>query len=185
MTRKDTEPQDSTESLIAESYILRLGLDLSDDLNPRLMPADSDFISGALKAICAAPKDTVVRFRGRDHIFIWPHEMKPTQGTQILSTADGVLDRSVSAQIVLAPQTQPNQHIRVAYRLKKNPRWEAGEPAYLLECEGNPTTIFAGNNVVPITTEDRKTGAVEPLPSSSRRSMLRVRLRMATDGRCA
>jgi hypothetical protein len=171
---KHAQLEKNAESLIAESYLLRLDLDPSEILDPRLMPTDSDSICGALKAICAAPRDTVIRFRGRDHIFIWPHDMKPKQGTQIFSAADGVLDRSVHAQIVIAPQDKPTQHIRVTYRLYKNTMWEAGKAAYFLECQGNPTTIFAGNNVVPITTEDRKTGAIEPLPSSSRRSMLMV-----------
>jgi len=174
MTPKVRRPRENAESLIAESHILRLDLDphFERDL-PQLLSAAQHWC-GALVSICHAPKDTVIRFHGRDHIFIWPLDVKPKQGTQILSQGEGDDDYSIFAQIVLAPKDKPNQFIRVAYRIYRNALWKDGAPLYFLECSGNPTTVLAGNNVLPITMTNRKTGAIEPIPSSAWRPMLTV-----------
>jgi hypothetical protein len=187
-TPKAHQPRRNTESLIAESYLLRLDLDPYSERNfPPLLSAAQHW-RDALVAICHAPKDTVIRFHGRDHIFIWPLDMKlaqngetetvgaryAKQGTQIVSRAEEEDDYSISAQIILAPEDEPDQFIRVTYRIYRNLLWEDGAPLYFLECSGNPTTVLAGNNVLPITTRDRKTGADEPIPSSAWRPMLTV-----------
>jgi predicted house-cleaning noncanonical NTP pyrophosphatase (MazG superfamily) len=95
------------------------------------------------------------------------------QGTQIVSRGEEEDDYSISAQIILAPEDERDQFIRVNYRIYRNLLWEDGAPLYFLECSGNPTTVLAGNNVLPITTRLR-TGADEPLPSSSKQTMLTV-----------
>ena len=174
MPAKATITQDPTESLIAESHILRLDLDVQNECKLQPLLSAAEHWHDALIAICDAPKDTVIRFHGRDHIFIWPPKMRLKHGTQILSWGTGDDDYSLFAQIVLAPKDKQNQWIRVTYRLYRNAVEKDGAPMYFLECSGNPTTVLAGNNVLPVTTADRKTGAIESLPSSSRLTMLTV-----------
>jgi hypothetical protein len=69
-TPKARLPRKNAESLIAESYLLRLDLDPYSERNfPPLLSAAQHW-RDALVAICHAPKDAVIRFHGRDHIFI-------------------------------------------------------------------------------------------------------------------
>lgn len=170
---KKAAPPKLTESLIAESILVRLGLDRLEAGEVLPLPSQADSIYRTLTAICTIAKNTVITFRGCEYIFIWPHEMKPKQGTQILSSGDEKYGSSIYAQIVLAPKDTRKraQHIRVSYRLYLNGMWKDGEPLYILEGQGNPTTVLAGNNVLPVTTADPKTGLDEPLPSSSREAM--------------
>jgi hypothetical protein len=167
-----------TESMIAESMLIRIGLD-QPMFGARPEPPEAPLVRESLIAICSAPTETEIEFYGRKHCFIWPTEMKRSQGTQILSRSDDPTDLSIKIQMTLAPKDQPAQHIRVTYRLFKNncceeddPEYrKEGDPRYFLECEGNPTTVLAGNNVFPVTTVDQETGEAEKLPSSSRASM--------------
>ncbi len=46
-----------------------------------------------------------------------------------------------------------------------------GDPTFFLECEGNPTTLMTGNNVLPVTSRNPKTKALEPYPSSAHNVM--------------
>src|SRR5271165_5200006 len=170
-------PTKNTESLIAETLSIRLGLRGS---NLRLIAnrpfetqevesvaTEADNIEGALQAICDTPANTVISFCGRDHSIVRPHAANPGQGTQLLARPGS----RCAAQIVLAPVDEPAQQIAVRYALIKNTNREEGEPEYFFEAPGNPTTILTGNNVLPATVANPENGVIPKFPSSTPRVM--------------
>ena len=78
-----------------------------------------------------------------------------------------------AAQIVLAPddEEKQNQHIFTKFAVVPNGKPAPGKPPFFLECEGNPTTLMTGNNVLPVTSRNPKTKAVERYPSSAHNVM--------------
>jgi hypothetical protein len=169
-----------TERLIAEPLSLRLGIDrpgtpavtgakniAAPNLKSALLPPETQRIVNALYAICAAPPGTIVMWYGRPHTFVPPHYANPDKGTQLI----GRPGAERAAQIVLAPVDQPAQHLYAKFAVIRNGKAKPGDPPFFLECEGNPTTLIAGNNVLPVTSRDGKSQKLEPFPSSAHRMM--------------
>jgi hypothetical protein len=125
-------------------------------------------IADALQAICAVPPDTVVMWGGRQHKFIPQNFANAGKGTQLI----GRPGSERAAQIVIAPVDQPEQHIFTKFAVVPNGKWAPGKPRFFLECEGNPTTLLTGNNILPVTTWNPLTEAFEPHPSSAPRVMI-------------
>jgi hypothetical protein len=172
-----------TERLIAEPLSLRLGLDRPVTsavpaakniaaFNPRsaLLPPETKRIVDAIHAICAAPPGTIVMWCGRPHTFVPQHYANPTKGTQLIGRAGA----ERAAQIVLAPVAQPAQHIYAKFAVIRNGKAKPGDPPFFLECEGNPTTLIAGNNLLPVTSRDATSQKLEPFPSSAPRMMTKL-----------
>ncbi len=132
----------------------------------------------AIHAICDAPEDTIVLYRGRAHTIVKQHPANPDQGTQLLAHPGAL----VAAQIVLAPNDEPSQYIVVKYSVVHNLRHKDEEalqdaeppPLYFLEGAGNPTTNLAYNNLLPVTVPDPQSGATPQFPSSSLDVMLQM-----------
>ena len=105
----------------------------------------------------------------RPHKFVRPHHANPTKGTQLI----GRPGAERAAQIVLAPddEEKQNQHIFTKFAVVPNGKPAPGKPPFFLECEGNPTTLMTGNNVLPVTSRNPKTKAVERYPSSAHKVM--------------
>ena len=106
---------------------------------------------------------------GRPHKFVPPHHANPAKGTQLIGRAGA----ERAAQIVLAPVDQEKLNAAHLHQICRFPNGKAapGEPPFFLECEGNPTTLIAGNNVLPVTFRDPNSQAVERFPSSAPRMM--------------
>ena len=163
------------ETLIAETLVLRLGIDPAAPNDPAPSKAQAYDLKKAISAICEAPDGTIVFYRGTAHTIVKQHPANPDQGTQLLAHPGSL----VAAQIVLAPVDEPSQYIVAQYAVVHNLRGgdqlasqdQESEPVlqYFLEASGNPTTIYAGNNVSPVTVPDSQTGAMPQFPSSSRR----------------
>ena len=187
-----TNKASKTESLIAEPLSLRLSIDRTSaqaipsgrtlastqvvatgqaiaapNSSLTSLPREAKRIVDTLHAICAASADTVITWGGRPHKFISPHYANAAKGTQLI----GRPGAERAAQIVIAPVDQPEQHIFTKFAVVPNGKWESGEPRYFLECEGNPTTLIAGNNILPVTARNPETKVVEPYPSSAPRVM--------------
>src|SRR5271163_249963 len=171
--------------LIAEPLCVRLGIDRTSAravtsgnnvaaLAPRAtsLPPEAKRIVDALRAICALPEDTIVMWCGRPHKFVRPHHANPTKGTQLI----GRPGAERAAQIVLAPddERKKNQHIFTKFAVVPNGKPAPGKPPFFLECEGNPTTLMTGNNVLPVTSRNAKTKALERYPSSKHNVMTAV-----------
>jgi hypothetical protein len=185
-----------TESLIAEPLSVRLGIDQTSEQaissgetkaatgavtvtavgKPATPPKpDATFlapeakrIADALQAICAAPPDTVIMWGGRQHKFIPQNFANAGKGTQLI----GRPGSERAAQIVIAPVDQSEQHIFNKFAVVPNGKWAPGKPRFFLECEGNPTSLLSGNNILPVTIANPQTKAVEPYPSSAPRVMI-------------
>jgi hypothetical protein len=168
-----------TESLIAEPLCVRLGIDWTSapavtaginipapNRQVGLTP-EAKRIAEALIAICNAPPGTTVMWAGRRYTIILAHHANPTKGTQLI----GRPGAERAAQIVLAPVDQPEQHNYTKFAVVPNGKPAPGDPPFFLECEGNPTTLMRGNNVLPITARDPKTQEVGRYPSSARKVM--------------
>ena len=174
------------ESLIAEPLALRLGVDQTTALpsstkliaiaqrpytQPSLNP-ETDAIAAALRAICqSATTRFQFQWQGRAHRLLGPDPTSSGHGTQLITIRPGAF---IGAQIVVEPVDNEGQHIYVKYALVKNGKHIDGEPRYFLECEGNPTTLLTGNNVLPVTVRNAATGLEEAYPSSSHRAMMTV-----------
>ena len=182
-----------TESLIAEPLCVRLSIDwtpaeaiTSGEAKPAARalivagenvpatPSNTIFLApeaqrivDALKAICEA-HDAIVVWGGRAHRFVPQHFANAPKGTQLI----GRPGAERAAQIVIAPLDQPAQHIFTKFAVVPNGKWVPGQPRFFLECEGNPTTLLAGNNVLPVTVRDPRTKVAEPYPSSAPRVMM-------------
>ena len=169
-----------TERLIAEPLCARLGIDRTSAqavasgnyiaaFGPRAasLPLEANRIVDALHAICALPEGSIVMWCGRPHKIFRPHPANPTKGTQLIGRAGS----ERAAQIVLAPVDQPDQHIFTKFAVIPNGKYAPGKPLFFLECEGNPTTLMTGNNVLPVTSRNPKTKAIERYPSSAHNVM--------------
>ena len=181
-----------TERLIAEPLCVRLGIDRTSAQdtassaviapvpaiassaivaapNPQdpPLPLEARRIAAALQAICAAADDAIVSWCGRQHKFVKPHYANAIKGTQLIGRAGA----ERAAQIVLAPVDEPNQHIFTKFSVIPNGKHAPGKPLFFLECEGNPTTLMTGNNVLPVTFRNPKTKKVERYPSSAHNVM--------------
>ena len=110
--------------------------------------------------MCAAPTGTIVMWCGRPHTFVPQHPANPDKGTQLIGRAGA----ERAAQITLAPVDQPAQHIYAKFAVIPNGKAAPGDPPFFLECEGNPTTLVAGNNVLPVTSRDATSKALERYP---------------------
>jgi hypothetical protein len=154
---------DNNESLIVETLYVRLGLDIVKPSGSPPLVTEARAIEDALRAICAAPEGTTIIYRGRAHRIVLPHHANPTKGTHLLSHPGSI----IAAQIVFAPMDEEAQHICVEYRLIKNMMHSDGGPLHFLECEGNPTTVLTGNNVLPVAIAHPETGVIQGYPSSA------------------
>ena len=165
-----------TERLIAEPLNIRLGIDqivmpavtaarniAAHDPRTALLPPETKRIVDALHAICAAPPGTIVMWCGRPHTFVPQHYANPDKGTQLIGRAGA----ERAAQIVLAPVDQPAQHLYAKFAVIPNGKAAPGDPPFFLECEGNPTTLIAGNNVLPVTSRNATSQKLERYPSSA------------------
>ena len=175
-----TDQSNPTERLIAEPLCVRLGIDRTPvqavasgnnvaALGPRAtsLTPEANRIVDALRAICASPEDTIVMWCGRPHKIVRPHHANPAKGTQLI----GRPGAERAAQIVLAPddEKKQNQHIFTKFAVVPNGKPAPGKPPFFLECEGNP--LMTGNNVLPVTSRNPKTKAVERYPSSAHKVM--------------
>jgi len=169
-----------TERLIAEPLNIRLGIDqivmpavtaakniAAHDPRTSLLPPETKRIVDALHAICAAPPGTIVMWCGRPHTFVRQHHANPDKGTQLIGRAGA----ERAAQIALAPVDQPAQHIYAKFAVIPNGKAAAGDPLFFLEGEGNPTSLVAGNNVLPVTSRNPTSEQLERYPSSAPRMM--------------
>ena len=165
-----------TERLIAEPLSLRLDIDRTSpqaagstavvampNAQDAPLPLEAKRIVDALQEICALPDKAVVSWCGRPHQILKPHFANAEKGTQLI----GRPGAERAAQIVLAPVDAPNQHIFTKYAVVPNGKYAQGSPRFFLECEGNPTTLMTGNNVLPVTSRDPNTKKLEPFPSSA------------------
>jgi hypothetical protein len=183
-----------TESLIAEPLCVRLSIDWTPEQtipsveakpagralivagegvaaappNAISLAPEAKRIVDALQAICATPPDTIVLWGGRPHKFIRPHYGNPTKGTQLI----GRPGSERAAQIIIAPVDQKEQHIFTKFAVVPNGKWAPGKPRFFLESEGNPTTLLAGNNILPVTARDPQSNKVVPYPSSAPQVMI-------------
>jgi hypothetical protein len=163
------------ETLIVETLVPRLGIDPATPNEPSPVKSQAADLKKAIYAICDAPDGTIVLYRGQALRILKQHPANPDQGTQLLAHPGAL----VAAQIVLAPEDEPSQYLVVQYAVVHNLRArdqtaseDAGPvPRYFFEVSGNPTTILAYNNLLPVTVPDPQSGATPPFPSSSRRVM--------------
>jgi hypothetical protein len=165
-----------TERLIAEPLYIRLGIDrivmpavaaarnvAAHDPRTALLPPETKRIVDALHAICAAPPRTIVMWCGRAHTFVRSHHANPDKGTQLIGRAGA----ERAAQIALAPVDQPAQHIYAKFAVIPNGKAAAGDPLFFLEGEGNPTSLVAGSNILPVTSRNPTSQQIERYPSSA------------------
>jgi hypothetical protein len=165
----------NVETLITETLVLRLGIDPAMPDEPTLIKSQAADLRKAICAICDAEDGTIVLYRGRAYKIVKQHPANPDQGTQLLAHPGSL----VAAQIVLAPVDEPSQYIVVRYFVVHNLRDRdhtaskdaEPPPLYFYEVSGNPTTILANNNVLPVTVPDPQSGVAPPFPSSSLRVM--------------
>jgi hypothetical protein len=165
-----------SERLIAEPLNIRLGIDrivmpavaaarnvAAHDPRAALLPPETTRIVDALHAICAAPPGTIVMWCGRPHTFVRQHHANPDKGTQLIGRAGA----ERAAQIALAPVDQPAQHIYAKFAVIPNGKAAAGDPLFFLEGEGNPTSLVAGSNILPVTSRNPTSQQIERYPSSA------------------
>jgi hypothetical protein len=169
-----------TERLIAEPLSVWVGIDRTSaqaaastavvatpNAQDAPLPPEAKRIVDALQAICALPDKTVVSWCGRPHQILKPHYANAEKGTQLIGRAGA----ERAAQIFVAPVDEPNQHIFSKFSVVPNGKYAPGKPRFFLECEGSPTTLLTGNNVLPVTSRDQKTKKLERFPSSARNVM--------------
>ena len=79
-------------------------------------------------------------------------------------------DGGVTARLVLEVEDCPAQRVSIKFKLV------SGFDPYpaSLQATFNPTTIFTGNNVHPVTVADPETGEIRPFPSSDPQVMARI-----------
>jgi hypothetical protein len=162
--------QDVSESLIAEPLCVRIGLDrnvmaavthasVSADISSASLPPETRRIVDTLKLICEAKSEQTIMLYGIRHKF---RPLKMGKGTKRAFRENC----TYGAEILVTPDGRERQQIHVEYYVMQNV-WNPKEPAFYLECEGNPTTIMTGNNLRSVTIRDPKTGMKERYPSSS------------------
>ena len=173
MSKKQETP---TEQLIAEPLCVRLDLYRSFALQrssdqqlapsrphtPPLTP-EAQRVVNLLKAAVVLTPDTIITWGGREHRLVPSHPVHPDKGTRV-KTRSGA---AYAVQIVIAPVDQPSQHIYMQFAVVAKGCAEPGDAPFFLECEGNPTTLMAGNNVLPVTARRPATKALERYHSSA------------------
>ena len=157
------------EFVVSDSIVLRVALDWRDPdpSVPRLTSLQQ--VTTILSAFPRLGTGSVFVIYGRAHRLILPHPANPDQGTQwIPRLSDGG-----TLQLVLSRMDQPAQRVYLRYDVHRdqghvNPK----QPESWLVADYNPTTILAGNNVLPVTLADPDTGEIDDIPSSQPRFLI-------------
>jgi hypothetical protein len=107
---------------------------------------------------------TIFIIFGRAHRLVLPHPANPDQGTQWTPKLSG----GGTLELLLSRVDQPAQRVCLRYDVyPEQGRTNFAGPESWLVADYNPTTILAGNNVLPVTIADAETGEINEIPSSS------------------
>jgi hypothetical protein len=154
------------ESLICDTIVERVALDWRGQDLGLNQPTYLYAVTAVLAQFARLPPSTVFIIYGRAHQLILPHPANPQQGTRWTPNMAG----GGKLDLVLSRVDQPAQWVHLAYHAYA----EQGEiaidgPTSWLVAEFNPTTTLTGNNLLPGTIADPRTGEFDELPSSSPR----------------
>ncbi len=151
------------EFVVTDPIVLRVALDWRES-GPSLAPLPSfRAVADVLAQFPRLKPRTVFVLYGRAHYLIHPHPANPEQGTQWTPklSGGGILE------LVLARVDEPAQRVYLRYEVYPDQGTvPLQQPASWLVAEFNPTTILAGNNLLPATLAEPDTGEIDELPSS-------------------
>jgi hypothetical protein len=120
-------------------------------------------VTAILSAFPRLAASTIFVIYRRAHQLILPHPANPDQGTQWIPKLSG----GGTLQLALSRVDQPAQRVYLRYEVYPHQgHVPLEQPASWLVAEFNPTTILAGNNVLPVTIADAETGEIDEIPSS-------------------
>jgi hypothetical protein len=146
------------ECVVTDTIVLRVALDWldPDPSAPRLTSLQS--VTAILSAFPRLAPDTIFIIFGRAHQLVLPHRANPDQGTQwIPNLSDGG-----TLELVLSRVDEPAQRVWLRYDVyREQGRIDLADPESWLAADYNPTTILAGNNVLPVTIADAETGEID------------------------
>ena len=161
------------EIIIQETISLKVGLD-RPTYDQGGTPKELDTITEVLSKFPRLSPDTIFIVYGRAHQLVLPHEANPESGTQWHPNPGG----GGTLELVLARVDTPVQQVRIKYIVYPDNQSVGDDPAAWLVVQYNPTTLSAGNNLLPVTIADPVTGEIDELPSSAPKVLTKV-FRMA------
>jgi hypothetical protein len=133
--------------------------------------ASLQHVTAILSAFPRLAAGTIFVIFGRAHQLLLPHPANPDQGTQWIPKLSG----GGTLQLVLSRVDQPAQRVCLRYEVyPEQRRINVADPESWLVADYNPTTILAGNNVLPVTIADPETGEIDEIPSSSPHFLITV-----------
>jgi hypothetical protein len=152
------------ECVVTDTIVLRVALDWRDP-HPSVPRFTSlQHLTAILSAFPRLATGTIFIIYGRAHQLVLPHPAEPDQGTQWIPKLSG----SGTLELILSRVDVPAQRAYLRYEVyREQGTISVADPDSWLVADYNPTTILAGNNVLPVTIADAETGEFEELPSSS------------------
>ena len=149
------------EFVVTDTIVLRVALDWQEQGPTRAPLPSLRAVTGVLAQFPRLKPGTVFLLSGRAHRLLHPHPANPDQGTQWIPK----LSEGGTLKLVLARADQPAQRVELRYEVYRDQGVvRLQQPASWLVAEFNPTTIFSGNNILPVTLADPETGEVDELP---------------------
>jgi hypothetical protein len=157
------------ENIIQETLSLKVGLD-RPAYDQGGTPKELDTITHVLSKFQTLSPDSIFIAYGRAHQLVLPHEASPESGTQWHPNPGG----GGTLELVLARVDTPVQQVRIKFIAYPDNQSVGDDPAAYLVTQYNPTTILAGNNLLPATIADPVTGEIDELPSSAPKVLTKV-----------
>jgi hypothetical protein len=159
------------ECVVTDTMVLRVALDWRDP-DPSVPRFTSlQHVTAILSAFPRLAPGTVFIVFGRAHQLVLPHPANPDQGTQWIAKLSG----GGTLELILSRVDVPAQRVCLRYEVyPEQRRINVADPESWLVADYNPTTILAGNNVLPVTIADADTGEIDELPSSSPHFLITV-----------
>jgi hypothetical protein len=128
-------------------------------------------VTAILSAFPRLAASTIFIIYGRAHQLVLPHPANPDQGTQWIPKLSG----GGTLELVLSRVDEPAQRVCLRYEVyPEQGIINVADPESWLVADYNPTTILAGNNVLPVTIADAETGEIDEIPSSSPHFLITV-----------
>jgi hypothetical protein len=139
--------------------------------------ASLQHVTAILSAFPRLAAGSVFVIFGRAHQLVLPHPANPDQGTQWIPKLSG----GGALELVLSRVDEPAQRVCLRYEVyPEQGRISVADPDSWLVADYNPTTVLAGNNVLPVTIADGETGEIDEVPSSQPHFLITV-YRLAFD----